>query len=111
MTEDNPVTTRIWVFGAAIAGAISAQPVMKWKEMSWAERLLTVFVGSAFAVFLTPFAISHIFRITSVDLQTLCAITYAAGTVGNAVVPILINRGKDLAEKWGSRSADPEIKP
>jgi hypothetical protein len=102
---DDPVRHYAWIFGAAIAGAISAQPVMRWKEMNWAERILTVFVGSTFAVFLTPLIASRVLRIDDHDLQTVCALTYLAGTIGNAVVPILIARGKDWAATWGGKKA------
>lgn len=95
-----------WVCGAAVAGAISALPTMNWKQMGIGERLLTVFVGGAFAVYLTPLIVA---RFTDKpDLQTVCAFTYIMGICGNAVVPIVIRRGKAWAESWGKSSEEKE---
>ena len=113
MDIDGAIGRYVWLLWAALAGSISAQPFMRWKAMSWGERFLTVFVGTAFALFFAPLIASRILDVPFSDLQTTSAITYGCGMVGNAVVPILINRAKEWASTWGKRNeaANGETQP
>lgn len=104
MDTDNQLVRYLWIIGAALAGAISALPSMNWRQMDGWERLLTIFVGGAFAVFLTPIALERFSAKPS--LQTICAFTYIMGICGNAIVPVLIERGRTIAKTWGKSGKD-----
>jgi len=91
---------------AALAGSFSALPTMSWRTMGYGERFMTIFVGFAFAVFLTPVVVKYVFRISETDTSTLCAFTYVMGLCGNAIVPIVIERGRKIANSWGEKRGD-----
>ena len=112
MDAEVPLIRYLYVAGASMAGAITALSFLNWKTMTWPERILTVFVGSSFAFFMTPLLAYRVFGIRiDGDAWTLCALTYAAGTVGNAVVPVIMARARKLAGSWGDKATIEEPKP
>lgn len=102
METESQLWRYLWIMGAALAGAISALPSMRWREMDVWERTLTIFVGGAFAVFLTPLVVERF--VEKPGLQTVCAFTYIMGICGNAIVPVLIERGRIIARSWGPKA-------
>jgi len=92
MDADNPVMRQIYILMAAVAGAITALSMLRWKEMSWGEIWLTVFVGTSFAVFLVPWAASSVLKVSFDGLQTICGLTYLGGTCANALLPRVIRK-------------------
>lgn len=92
MDADNPIMRQIYILMAAVAGAITALSMLRWKEMSWSEIMLTVFVGTSFAIFLVPWAASAVLKVSYDGLQTICGLTYLGGTCANALLPRVIRR-------------------
>jgi hypothetical protein len=89
MDPENPFARMAYTFMAATAGSITALSMMKWKEMSGAEVALTLFVGAAFAIFVAPWAASKWLNIDyNTDMQGMCAIVYAAGSLSNVLIPL-----------------------
>lgn len=97
MDADNPLMRHVYILMAAIAGAITALSMLRWKEMSWSEIMLTVFVGTTFAIFLVPWAASSILKVSYDGLQTICGLTYLGGTCANALLPRVIRKVSKVA--------------
>lgn len=81
---------------AAMAGAITALSFMRWREMSWPEILMTVFVGSAFSIFAVPWLAADVGGMDIENLRVICGITYLGATGANIFIPIAIRRLRGL---------------
>lgn len=81
---------------SALAGSITALANMKYKEMSWTDIMLTVFVGFAFAVIFVPWAASDWLHINQDNLRAICAIVYIGGTAWNSLMPLAIRKIKQI---------------
>ena len=87
---------------AAFAGAVTALAFMKWKQMTWPEIVLTIFVGFAFAVFVTPWLARYMFG-SNIDVQTLSGLTYITASGSNTLLPMLI---RWLRRSFGEHDAN-----
>lgn len=85
---------RAYIFAAALAGSITSLAFMRWKEMTWSEIALTVFVGFAFAVFAVPWLAADIAGMDVDNTRTICGITYLGATGANALIPLAIRKLK-----------------
>ncbi len=86
----------LYIVMSAIAGSVTALSFMKYKEMSWGEIVLTLFVGFAFAVILVPWVAADWLKIDVSNLRTICAVVYLGGTAWNGLMPLVIKRAKHL---------------
>lgn len=93
---DNPIVRQAYILMAAIAGAITALSLLKWRELTWAQIMMTVFVGTSFAVFVVPWATHDLFKIQDQTLRAACGLTYLGGTCANALLPRIIKK----ISKW-----------
>lgn len=91
MNPDNPIARAVYIGMAAVAGAITALSFLQWREMTWGQILLTVFVGTSFAVFVVPWVTVDVLHVKD-SLRTACGLTYIGGAVANAVVPKIARR-------------------
>jgi len=91
----------VWIAMSALAGSITALANMKYKEMSWTDIMLTVFVGFAFAVIFVPYAASDWIGIDENNLRGICASVYIGGTAWNSLMPLVIRRFKKMLEAIG----------
>lgn len=86
----------VWIAMSALAGSITALANMKYKEMSWVDIILTIFVGFAFAVIFVPWAASDWMGIAEDNLRGICAIVYIGGTAWNSLMPLAIRKIKQM---------------
>lgn len=96
MDADSPIMRQIYIGIAAIAGAITALSLMNWRNMSWPEVWITLFVGASFAMFAVPWLAGDILKINDSTLRAACGLTYLGGTCANALIPPLIRRAKRM---------------
>jgi hypothetical protein len=94
MTEPPDHYRMTYIVMAAVAGSITSLAMLNWKDMSWTEILLTLFVGSSFAVFCVPWLAGDWLRIDITDLRAICGVTYFGATGANVFVPLLIRKVK-----------------
>jgi hypothetical protein len=84
----------VYITMAAIAGAVTALSFLSWKTMSWAEIGMTLFVGTAFAVFGVPWIAADWVRMDIENLRVICGITYFGATGANVFIPLIIRKLK-----------------
>ncbi len=84
----------VWVAMSALAGSITALAGMKYQAMTWTERLLTIFVGFAFAVIFVPWVAVDIMKMKSDNIRGICAMVYIGGTAWNTLIPLAIKKVK-----------------
>lgn len=82
----------IYTAASAVAGAITALYMLEWKHMTWAEILLTIFVGATFSVFAVPWLAADVAGIKIDNLRVICGITYMGATGANILIPFAIRR-------------------
>lgn len=92
MTDHGDHANLAYTGMAAIAGAITALSFMKWREMSWPEVGMTIFVGAAFALFAVPFIAADWLGMDINNLRAICGVTYLGATGSNILIPIAIRR-------------------
>ncbi len=92
--EDQAYARVAYLFMAAIAGAITSLSFMRWKEMGWLDRSMTLFVGASFALLFVPWAVADVFHVDISPLRTACAITYMGAVAANSVIPRITSRIK-----------------
>jgi hypothetical protein len=94
MDQNDPMLKVVYVLMAAIAGSVTALSFLRWREMTWGEICLTLFVGFSFAIFVTPW-IAHIaFGLNAADVRTIAGLTYVSASGSNILLPLLIRRLK-----------------
>ena len=96
MDADNPIMRQVYIAIAAIAGAITALSFMNWRQMTWPEVWITLFVGASFAVFAVPWIAGDILKINDSTLRAACGLTYLGGTCANALIPPLVRKVKRM---------------
>ncbi len=90
----------VYVFMAAVAGAVTALSLMRWKEMSAPEIMLTLFVGASCAIFVTPWAAHALLGLNDTSVRTIAGLTYVTASGSNIIIPKLI--------KWWTRASGVE---
>ncbi len=101
MNEQQEQARMAYIAMAALAGAITSLSGMPWRTMSWPDIALTLFVGTAFAVFLVPWVASDWLHVDIRNLRAICAVTYLGATGANVFIPVLIRKVKRLLEVEG----------
>lgn len=96
MTDHGDHARLVYTGMAAVAGAITALSFMKWREMSWPEVTMTVFVGAAFSLFAVPWLAADVAGMDIENLRAICGITYLGATGSNILIPIAIRRLRGL---------------
>lgn len=94
--SEHPWAVKAYLLFASLAGSITSLSMMKWQEMTWPERTMTVFAGTSFALFVMPWIATAWLKAPSRDLSMICAVTYIGGTGANVFIPVLIRRFKRL---------------
>lgn len=94
--EPNGNLRWLYIAMAAIAGAITALSFQQWKTMTRGEILMTLFVGTAFAILVVPYVAHDLLGVNSFNnsLRAACFLTYIGGTCSNWMLPALIKRVK-----------------
>jgi hypothetical protein len=92
MTDHGDHARLVYTGMAAVAGAITALSFMKWREMSWPEVMLTIFVGAAFALFAVPWIAADWAGMDLENLRAICGVTYLGATGSNILIPVAIRR-------------------
>lgn len=105
MDHNDPILRPIYIFMAAIAGAVTSLSMLQWRSMPWREILFTIFVGAAFAIFGAPWIAVDVLNVDDSTLRTACFITYAGGTCANALIPLLVGWAK---KKLGMDDGEPK---
>lgn len=77
---------------AALSGAITSLSLTNFKTRTRGEIALTVFVGTAFAMFFVPWFTLDVLKINNDNLRTACGLTYLGGTVANALLPAIVKK-------------------
>lgn len=90
MIEQNEHTRLAYVAMAALAGAVTALSFLPWKQMSWTEIALTLFVGFGFAVFGVPWIAADLAKMNIESLRVICGVTYFGATGANVFIPLMI---------------------
>lgn len=90
--EDNPFVRNAYIAMAAVAGAITSLSLSNYREKTRTEIGLTVFVGTAFAIFFIPWFTVDILKVNTESIKTACGLTYLGGTVANALMPAIVKR-------------------
>lgn len=81
---------------AAAAGAITAFAFASWRELTYAERALTLVAGFSFAWFIAPMVAE---RVGWSSPRQIAGLTYILGSGSNILLPLLIK----WTGKWVSR--------
>lgn len=84
----------VWIVMSALAGSITSLSFMKYKEMTWPDIVLTLFVGFAFAVIFVPWAAADWVGIPQDNLRAVCGVVYIGGTAWNILLPVAIRKIK-----------------
>ncbi len=91
--NDHPDWLRaMYVVMAAFAGAVSALSFMKWRDMSWSEIVMTVFVSFSFAIILVPWIAADWVHVDINNLRAICAVVFVGGMSSNALMPLVIRK-------------------
>jgi hypothetical protein len=94
---NDPMLKAGYVAMAAIAGAVTALSFMKWKEMTYPEVFLTLFVGFSFAIFVTPWVAYSVFGMDNVEeVGAVAGLTYITASGSNSLLPVLIKKVRRL---------------
>lgn len=96
MIEQNEHTRLAYVAMAALAGSVTALSFLPWKQMSWTEIALTLFVGFGFAVFGVPYLAADLAKINIENLRVICGVTYFGATGANIFIPLSIRKMKKV---------------
>lgn len=100
MNPEDPTIHVLYILGAAIAGAVTALAFMPWQKMSWQEITLTLFVGSSFAIFVTPWIANLLPWLRGVRSVDMAGLTYVSASGSNTLLPMLIRKlGGTISEK------------
>lgn len=99
MNEPHDNARMAYIAMAALAGSITALSFMPWRSMKWSEIAMTLFVGSAFAVFGVPYLVGDLAGVQLENMRALCFFTYIGATGANAFVPVIIRWLKRRLEK------------
>lgn len=97
MDNDGLLMRMLYVGISAVAGAITALSFMRWRDMPWPDRLLTLFVGAAFALIFVPWIVGDVFHVDMAPLRAACAITYIGAVGSNSFLPLIIRSAKRFA--------------
>lgn len=90
-------TKFIWTAVASFAGSITALSFRLWQKMTPFEIGLALFVGTTFAIFVTPLFISlWPAKPKGDDLQVLGGIYYLLASAWNILLPVVIVRIKRI---------------
>lgn len=84
----------MYIIMSAIAGSVTALSFMKYKQMTWVDIAITLFVGFAFAVIAVPYIAASWLKIDIADLRAICFVVYTGGTAWNVLIPVIIRRFK-----------------
>lgn len=84
----------LYTIMSGIAGSVTALSFMKYKEMTWVEIGLTLFVGFAFAVIAVPYIAADWLKMDIGNLRAVCFAVYTGGTAWNVLIPVVIKRIK-----------------
>jgi hypothetical protein len=98
MNEHHDFPRMVYIAAAAMAGAVTALSMLKWKSMSWAEIAMTLFVGTTFSIFVVPWIGADWAGIDITNLRAICGITYVGAMGSNVFIPMLIRRFKREGE-------------
>jgi hypothetical protein len=101
--DSDPRLRMIYFLMAAFAGAVTALAFMKWQEMHWFERALTVFVGFSFAVFATPWLAHIVFGTSENDGHAIGFLAYLSASGSNILLPMAI---RWLGRMFGQEKRD-----
>lgn len=96
MSDQQDHARLVYIAMAALAGSITALSFLPWKSMSWSEIGMTLFVGTAFAIFGVPWIAADWVKIDIENLRAICAITYFGATGANVFIPLIIRRLKKM---------------
>lgn len=88
MTEDHE--RLIWSLLSSVAGAITSLSFQAWKNMSFAEIMMSLFVAASFAFFVGPVVLKSVD-----DLRMSGGLLYLMATGSNVLIP--------RAVKWLSK--------
>lgn len=90
LDHDNPIIRYLYIAMAALAGAVTALSMQKWKEMGWREVTMGVFVGFTFALFVAPWAVQKMGF--GRDMTAVCMFVYVFGSGANIMIPLFIRK-------------------
>jgi hypothetical protein len=91
MDADNPILRWIYIATAAIGGAIVSLSFMRWQEMPWQDRGMTIFVGIVFAVFGVPWLVGDLMGVDIAPLRVACGITFFGAVGAPSFIPLILN--------------------
>lgn len=84
----------LYIIMSAIAGSVTALSFLKYRQMTWVEIGLTLFVGFAFAVIAVPYIAADWLKMDIGNLRAVCFAVYTGGTAWNVLIPVVIKRFK-----------------
>lgn len=87
MFDDNGSLPFWWVYLAALAGAVSSLPF--FRGLVWGGRIMVVFVGFTFSVFVGPLIIRK-FAGPQTDLQMLGGFFFLIAFASMTVLPLFL---------------------
>lgn len=88
-----------WIWLASIAGAVTAMSFQQYKDLTWRERSMLVFVGIVFAVFVGPLIVGWLFGAEKPDSKIVGASYYIIAMSANVIIPKLLKAVEALAGK------------
>lgn len=90
MHDDTFYSRWLWPLLASAAGAITALSFRPWRDMTFPQICMALFVGASFAFFVSPVILNVIFGKGPVDARQLGAVYYVMATGSNALIPAAV---------------------
>lgn len=96
MIDSDGPTARLYLFMAAIAGSVSSLSMRKYRDMSAVDIVLSLFVGGAFAIFVTPLILGPTVGVGAVTTEKVAGITYVMACGWNILMPFAIAKIRSM---------------
>lgn len=103
---DGPLMKWLWPLLASLAGAVTALSFRPFKSMSPIDIGMAIFVGAAFAWFVSPWVCQVIFGNSPPDIRILGGVFYLMASGSNILMPFAI---KWLRRLFGSQLTEGEL--
>lgn len=102
---NNPLMRWMWPLLASLAGAITALSFQPYRKMGVIDIVLVIFVGTVFAVFMSPWVSVLIFGNDNPHYRILGAVYYVLATGYNVLIPVMIRKVRRLTDDSSENDA------
>jgi hypothetical protein len=80
----------LYIAMAAIGGAIISLSQLRWQDMPWQDRGMTLLVGVLFSLFGVPWVVGDLMNVDITPLRVACGVTFFGAAGAPIFVPMII---------------------